>query len=35
MVTELEKKLIQIGQRITDGTASYEDLTTLQRHKRE
>ena len=35
MVTELEKQLIQIGQRITDGTASYEDLFTLQSHKRE
>lgn len=35
MVTELEKKLIQIGQRITDGTASYDDLFTLQSHKQE
>jgi hypothetical protein len=35
MVTELEKQLIQIGQRITDGTASYDDLFTLQSHKRE
>ena len=35
MVTELEKQLIQIGQRITDGTASYGDLATLQSHKRE
>ena len=35
MITELEKKLIQIGQRITDGTASYEDLAILESHKRE
>ena len=35
MVTELEKQLIQIGQRITDGTADYDDLFTLQSHKRE
>ena len=35
MVTELEKQLIQIGQRITDGTASYDDLVTLQSYKRE
>ena len=34
MITELEKKLIQIGQKITDGTASYEDLAILQSHKR-
>lgn len=35
MTTELERQLIQIGQRITDGTASYDDLATLQSHKRE
>lgn len=35
MVTELEKELIQIGQRITDGTASYDDLATLQYYKQE
>ena len=34
MITELDKKLIQIGQKITDGTASYEDLAILQSHKR-
>ena len=35
MVTDLEKELIQIGQRITDDKASYEDLATLQSHKKE
>ena len=35
MVTELQKELIQIGQRITDGKASYEDLAILQSHKKE
>ena len=35
MVTDLERQLIQIGQRITDGTASYDDVVTLQSHKRE
>ena len=35
MVTELQKELIQIGQRITDGTADYDDLVTLQSHKQE
>lgn len=35
MVTELEKELIQIGQRITDGTADYKDLFILQSHKQE
>ena len=35
MTTDLEKQLIQIGQRIADGTASYDDLATLQSHKRE
>ena len=33
MVTELEKELIRIGQKITDGTASYEDLFVLQSNK--
>ena len=35
MVTNLQRKLIQIGQRITDGTADYDDLATLQAHKQE
>ena len=35
MVTDLEKELIQIGQRITDGKASWDDLATLQSHKKE
>ena len=35
MVTELQKELIRIGQRITDGTASYDDLVKLQSHKQE
>ena len=35
MVTELQKELIQIGQRITDGKASWHDLATLQAHKQE
>ena len=29
MVTELEKELIQIGQKITDGTCSYAELAYL------
>ena len=35
MVTELEKELIQIGQKITDGTCSYGELAFLQDHKQE
>lgn len=35
MVTELEKELIQIGQKITDGTCSYGELAYLQDHKQE